>query len=177
MMIKSAIKIDNLVNLLTIGLIFIGLIVQMTGCRDNVNHEEIHDSIFNVLIQLEGADNIFVYTRDDGSVQLSYIVKEQYPATQVIKKISNKLTEMNWKPLKEDLLNPGILSSHTKGWEKFEDLSQKQSKIIKQWIGDWKNKDGNTVRYVLVYQNKKDENENLSLLQVNAIYLPVSSDW
>ena len=151
-------------------IIFLIVSIYIVGCENNRELRSHKHS--DALIELENADNIFYDPRDDGSIQLSYQIKENYPAKQAIKIISTKLAARGWVPLKEDFLNPGLHSSHVGGWTKFEDSSGKSTRIIHQWMGDWKNQGDDIVRYVFIYEYPKMEGENLSLLQLNIIYIP-----
>ena len=147
-------------------------ICLFAGC----NHKQ-SPIIYNhtsALIVLSKAESPFYEIRDGGSIQLSYKVKEEYPATSVIKQLSAQVEANGWKPLKEDYLNPGLPSSQVNGWSDFADDSRSPSKIVHQWMGDWEDKYGNIIRYVFRYEYPKNKDKNLSILQIHAIYSPAS---
>jgi len=169
MTVKQKNKVAEM-RILSSLIIFLIVTIYVVGCENNQELRSYKHS--DALIELENADNIFYDPRDDGSIQLSYQIKENYPAKQAIKIISTKLASGGWVPLKEDFLNPGLISSHVGGWTKFEDSSDKPTRIIHQWMGDWKNQGGNIVRYAFIYEDPEMERENLSLLQLNIIYIP-----
>ena len=104
-----------------------------------------------------------------GADRLSYHVNSKYPATPVIELISNKLQEAGWKPLKYDVLNPHIPSSHVKGWQEFLQ-GTKEPTCIHQWLGDWKDPSGNIVRYGFRYKHPECSTLTLTDLEVNAWY-------
>jgi hypothetical protein len=159
----------NIISNSIIFLIFIGLIA---GCKDKQKPKIYNHS--NAMIILDNAEESFYVLNDGGSIQLSYQMREDYPAHRVIKEISDTLETAGWKPLKEDHLNPGLFLSNVEGWSDFEDASRTLIKTVHQWMGDWEDKDGNIVRYVFRYTYSKNKDKNLSLLQIHAIYTPSS---
>jgi hypothetical protein len=153
----------------------IGCLIFMclfAACKDKEAPKIYNHS--SALIILNNAEKPFYDIRDGGSIQLSYKIKEEYPATSVIKQLSAQLEANGWKLLKEDYLNPGLPSSHVKGWSDFEDATRPPTKIVHSWMGDWEDKYGNIVRYVFIYEYPKNKDKNLSVLQIHEIYTPAS---
>lgn len=104
--------------------------------------------------------------------QLSYTIKLQYPARDVLSVLANQLTKRNWKPLKEDFLNPGLPTSNVRGWTFFEDGTEHPAAYVRQWMGDWANEAHDMVTYVLQYRSADTSTRDLRTLQVIAIYIP-----
>ena len=105
-----------------------------------------------------------------GADRLSYHINSKYPATPVIELISNKLQNAGWKPLRYDVLDPHIPSSHVKGWQEFLQGTKEPILCIHQWLGDWKDPSGNIVSYGFRYKNPKCNTLTLTDLEVNAWY-------
>jgi hypothetical protein len=147
------------------------LLTLLTGCKDTRPKIYNHSKAFVIL---GNAEDTFYDLQDGGSIQLSYKIKENYPATSAIKQISGQMEANGWKLLKEDYLNPGLPSSQVKGWSDFEDASRPPTRIVHQWMGDWEDKYGNIVRYAFIYQYPKNKDKNLSVLQIHEIYTPAS---
>ncbi len=148
------------------------LLFLVVGCKDTrpkiYNHS-------NAFIILKNAEGTFYDLRDEGSIQLSYELKEDYPASSVLKQISTQLEGAGWQPLKEDYLNPGLPSSHVKGWSDFEDATRPPTTIkVYQWMGAWEDKYGNIVTYIFRYEYPKNKKKKLSNLQIHEIYEPAS---
>ena len=143
----------------------------LAGCEDNRPRIENHLKAF---IMFKNAEGTFYDLRDEGAIQFSYRLKEGYPATSVLTQISTQLEGAGWQPLKEDFLNPGLPSSHVKGWSYFEDASSPPTKVVYQWMGGWEDKHGNIVTYILRYEYPKNEKKDLSHLQIYEIYKPAS---
>ncbi len=122
------------------------------------------------LVVLPEAIDVNYVITEKGSIQLGYRMKEPYPANGIIDEVSAHLRKNGWTPLKEDYLNPGLLSSHVRGWSRFEI----PAKIVHQWIGDWKDEYGNIVRYAFRYTYPKKEKQNLSILTIYAFLTPAS---
>jgi hypothetical protein len=147
------------------------LLSLLASCKDDRPAIYNHSKAF---IVLKNAGGTFYDLRDDGSIQLSYKIKENYPASSALSEISTQLKATGWQPVKEDILNPGLPSSHVKGWSDFENASRQPTTIDHQWMGSWEDKYGNIVTYIFLYQYPKTEKKNLSNLQIHAIYEPAS---
>jgi hypothetical protein len=76
----------------------------------------------DALIVCPGAEAV-TWRKFRGTDQLAYRMKVEYPAEGTIACISKKLSENGWQPLKEDFWNPGLPSSHVRGWAQFADAS------------------------------------------------------
>lgn len=122
------------------------------------------------IVVLNNADNIYYSQHNNSAAQLSFLLKEKYPAEKAIEELSEKLLANGWSPLKEDYLNQGVLSSHSEGWSKFEDWSSTPNQMIYQWIGDWQDAERNTIRTAFIYTKLIDENLDNSILKVHIIY-------
>jgi hypothetical protein len=70
------------------------------------------------------------------------VVREPYPATHALDVISTTLPTFGWKPMKEDLLNPDIQSSHVRGWADYLDGDDH----VFQWTAAWTNTNGDAVQ-------------------------------
>jgi hypothetical protein len=98
-----------------------------------------------------------------------YIVKEDYPATNVLTSVSQVLAQNGWTALEYDFLNPDIPSSHVRGWGHFFQTSRNRPKMdVHQWMAQWE-KGGDIVWYTLRYEYPVGE-KDLSTLYVSASY-------
>ncbi len=125
----------------------------------------------DALILLPNATEVKYY-RLGGSFQLTYKIATEYPAADLIATISNQLKQSNWHALKEDYLNPGLSSSHVRGWSLFEDGTKKPPQTVHQWLADWENQTGEVVRYGFRYQYEIGKTKDLRHLTVIAIFIP-----
>ena len=146
-------------------------ILFVFGCSERLKHNaaEYSDS----LIVHPRANNVKFF-KHKGTDQLTYQVNEKFPASGVIGAISKKLEENGWEPLTEDFLNPGIPSSHIRGWRKFTDATKPTEQIVHSWMADWKDRSENIVTYGFRYTYPKDGKPNLEELEVIAIYMPAA---
>jgi hypothetical protein len=87
----------------------------------------------------------------EGTDQLSYQIEVEYPAVSIVSCISTQLAEKGWRPLKEDYWNPGLPSSHVRGWTQFVDASVHPEATVDQWAAQWENAAGNLVWYSMRY--------------------------
>jgi hypothetical protein len=132
---------------------------------------EIHPSFF---IVARGATEVR-QTRWQGHDQIVYRIQASYPAADVLKTIAERLGQLGWKPLKEDWLNPGLPSSHVRGWTYYEDETTKPATSVRAWGAEWENGDHDILSYDLYYRclgNLCSSTFDLHDLQVVAIYIP-----
>jgi hypothetical protein len=112
------------------------------------------------------------YYQLGGTFQMTCKVRTDYPAADLIALISNELKQLNWQALKEDYLNPGLSSSHVRGWSSFVGGTKEPNQIVDQWLSDWENQAGEIVRYGLRYQYESVDRKDRRHLTVTAIFVP-----
>jgi hypothetical protein len=157
-------------HLIFILILFIA-VASFSGCDKSL--EKKPPNYPEALILLPNAIDVKYYPLG-GSFQLTYKIKANYPATELIETISTKLKQDKWNALKEDCLNPGLPSGHIRGWTSFEDATKKPTQTVHQWLADWENESGDILRYGFQYRYEKNKNENLNNLIVTAIFIPVT---
>lgn len=127
------------------------------------------------LIMLPGARDL-LQSEEGGVQKMSYKLIQKYPAKAALNSISAGLSSQGWKPLKEDFLNPGLPSSHVRGWGDFTDSSRPGGRQeVRQWIGDWRNAKGDVVNYGLQYRWPSDKPKDLDTLHVAASLVPAQT--
>jgi hypothetical protein len=82
---------------------------------------------------------------------VAYRLSERYPAKATLAELASHFKGGGWKPMKEDWLNPGIPSSHAKGWSEFVDGTVNPPLRVWQWKGAWENAQGDIIDYSLTY--------------------------
>jgi hypothetical protein len=117
------------------------------------------------------------YAELDGTDQLTYTVQESYPAAEVLAFISDSLRRKRWKPLRHDLWNPKIPSSHVRGWTVIDDATGMPHQRVYQWLAQWENDKHDVVSYALQYRYPKQDTNlepehHMRTLRVTAIYIP-----
>jgi hypothetical protein len=114
-------------------------------------------------------------TKLRGHDQILYRVQVSYPAADVLRMISVRLKQLGWRPLNEDWLNPGLPSSHVRGWTYYEDETTKPSTSARVWGADWENSVHDILTYDLEYRcpgNLCSSTYDLHDLRVIAIHIP-----
>ena len=112
-----------------------------------------------------------------GKDQIIYHLQSKYPADDVLRTISVRLKNLGWEPLKEDWLNPGLPSSHVRGWTYFEDETTKPATSMRAWNADWENGAHDILTYILEYRcpgNLCSSTFDLHDLRVIAIRIPAN---
>jgi hypothetical protein len=77
--------------------------------------------------------------------------------------------------LKEDWLNPGLPSSHVRGWTYYEDETKKPATSVRAWGAEWENGAHDILTYLLEYrclENACSSTLDLRDMRVVAIYIP-----
>jgi hypothetical protein len=69
-----------------------------------------------------------------GIDQVSYPLDVEYPASGIIASISNHLAKKGWQPLQDDVWNPGLPSSHVRGWTHFADATVYPPAAVDSWF-------------------------------------------
>jgi hypothetical protein len=108
----------------------------------------------------------------DGRQRVIYTVESQYPAEDVLSFIKVELKKQGWKPLPQDFFNPDIPSSLDRGWDFFEDDTQKPATGVYTWNADWENEHHDITVYVLRYESPNNSTRDLRNLHVTALYTP-----
>ncbi len=140
-----------------------------------IDESTFDDATANALVVLDGATKISREGGYGGSYQVGYEIVEKHPAADAIQQISARLHALGWKPLRDDWLNPGIPSSHVRGWTDYQDASVKPSRHIHLWLAQWKHAAGNVVVYSLRYSYPWDGKPNLRSLRVSGSWYPAAT--
>jgi len=109
-----------------------------------------------------------------GTYQIQYTVAECYPGKQFLQDMKQSMTDMGWKRLEYDFLNPSVQTSHGRApgglWSHIINSDGKEAYI---WIDDWEDSEKNIVRYSLKYQGENASSLEKSCdLEVIIIYTP-----
>jgi len=137
------------------AVLFCGLTASGQGHQDAPRHTD-------ALVVCQGATETR-WTTLEGTEQLSYQIEAEYPASSVVSCISKKLSETGWRPLQKDYWNPGLPSSHVRGWTQFADATVQPSATVDQWAGQWENKAGDIVWYFLRYKYPPGDRHTLAV--------------
>lgn len=108
-------------------------------------------------------------TNVEGGEQLMYRAVAEYPANEIIACISERLEKARWQPLKDDFWNPGLPSSHVRGWTHFVDSIVHPEATVDQWSGQWTNATGDVAWYTLQYVYPPGDRHTLNIY---AGYIP-----
>jgi hypothetical protein len=127
------------------------------------------------LIVLAGANDVKRGPGAYESFYVAYNLTEQYPARNTIRQILSRLSNLGWTPLKEDWLNPGLASSHVRGWTDFLDNTKGPLQHVHQWSAQWQDSRGNIVTYSLRYSYPDGAPRDLHSLWVNGLWYPAAS--
>ncbi len=86
---------------------------------------------------------------------IAYEIDEPYPAERVLRFIKSRVPA-EFRPRAEDFMNPGIPTSHVRGWTSYEDGTTQPSSSVHQWQAEWEDAAGNILTYSLQYRSAGD---------------------
>jgi hypothetical protein len=129
------------------------------GCIDN---PQTHDP---ALVAVAGATNV-MFQRCNGVDQVLYRVARTYPANDVVAEISTTLKNAGWKAQEMSFYHPTQYSSHVEGWYQIAEHKEGRDEISYQWKGEWLNKKGDMVWYVLHYEFRYPRKAPESILKM-----------
>ena len=114
----------------------------------------------------------YIYSNTAGNAkQLSFWIREPYPAKGVIDFISARLTDGGFHKLDYDLMNPELPSSRVSGWDEFADARRKPISQVYRWSEDWLNEQGETVGVLLEYRYPVEEDEDVDLVDLGVFQI------
>lgn len=102
---------------------------------------------------------------------VTYKVAVAHPATETIREI-RALEGAGWKPVEEDLMNPGQKNSHARGWMNYIDGTSNDDEVF-VWSADWVSPRGDIVQYGFMYRYAKSTGpmDARPPLEVRALHL------
>jgi len=129
------------------------------------------------LVVDDGATSLRHVERSNGTHELTYQLREAYPAESVLTRIRAALPPDRWQPLTADWLNPDNPSSNSRGWAFFIDGRKKPNTLVHIWSGAWKDGAGNLVEYALRYDSSlpsgdSREKPDKDAIKVTAFFFP-----
>lgn len=127
------------------------------------------------LVVLDGAEKVAQGRGAHGSLYVSYTAKEAYPADDALRQIASHLEDLGWRPLDESWQNPGIPSSHVRGWTEHVDATRSPVQRVHHWKSAWQDETGNLVDYSLAYSYPENGEPDLETLWVNAAWFPAAT--
>jgi hypothetical protein len=113
------------------------------------------DSLPKVLAPLAGAQAIEQKVMPGHVAGVTYTLQAEYPALNVVDEIVTRNAGSGWQPLSEDFFNPGIPTSHVRGWTSYLDRSRGPQAAMHQWQSGWRNDSGDLLEYSLWYRTEK----------------------
>jgi hypothetical protein len=91
------------------------------------------------------------YARGNGAEEAAFNLQVEYPASEFLEGITQTLQDLGWTPSETLYDNPGIATGQVGGWSRYTDPSANPALEIRQWIGEWKNSNGDVMTYSLRY--------------------------
>ena len=128
----------------------------------------------STLIELPNAIDPSYQQSDDGIFQLTYKLKAQYPAKDIIYKISKQLGTNGWQQLSRDYFNSSLTSSHVQGCTNFIATKNNPHQKVYQWRAQWDDTKDTIVGYEFTYNYPKDKTPDLSELKIRAYHIPAA---
>jgi hypothetical protein len=135
------------------------LFCGLSACRQQVPHYSDALMVYPEATQVHWA-------KFNGTDQLIYQIKVDYPADDVLFWISDQLKTMGWQARDEDYWNPGQPTSKVRGWTQFADATVQPQATVDAWVGQWENGSGDIAEYALKYQYPPGDRYTLMVMAV-----------
>jgi hypothetical protein len=129
------------------------------------------DAISAVLVAPPKAREV-ARRKENGMDTLSYRVTEPYPAVATLLFIRSAVETRGWRPLNEDFLNPGLASSHVRGWGTVVDQTVTPHRTLHSWHAQWTNAHGDMLLYHLEYHCALEDRRHSDDVVVSAAFIP-----
>jgi hypothetical protein len=123
------------------------------------------------LIVAEKAVDV-AYDQSRGALRVHYVLETPYPAAGFLAEIESRLSNLGWRPLKADFLNPDTPTAHVTGWRKQTNPATRPPTVVHEWNGEWENAAQDVLVYALAYRYPEGDPPNLSHMSVFAIHIP-----
>ena len=149
-------------------------IAPIPPVADTIPTNEPDEATSKALIVLGGATQLHRDPGAYGSYHVAYALAEKFPAPKAIQQISSRLKALGSTPLENDWLNPGLPSSHVRGWTDFADGTMTPMRHVHQWGAQWQNRAGNIVDYTLRYSYPETGSPDLQSLWINGSWYPAA---
>jgi hypothetical protein len=108
-----------------------------------------------------------------GEFAVHYDLQACYPASATLDLLLKRLPA-EWVPRKENFLNPGMPTSHVRGWTHYEDDRTQPHSYVNHWAGEWDDTSGRILTYDLVFRSRT-ENETSCNLEISATQLSAAT--
>lgn len=118
----------------------------------------------NEIVVPAGASDLKV---NAGGADVYYTLADPHPADELFGHLRDKYHPPDWKQVDELLLFPGRRTSEfPAGWSEYS----QDSKIVRMWMGNWRNTDGTTVTYIIRYRWPREQRlDRAAIAEVQAI--------
>jgi hypothetical protein len=103
------------------------------------------------LVVPEEADRVSYHVNPGGSIQVSYLVHEPFPAKQIIKEINSRLASAGWKPVSEVRSSARSTVSRLRHWSQYVDDAGGTLRDYWRWTAAWQNANGDLIEYAMSY--------------------------
>ena len=140
------------------GLVLSATVIVLAGCERAASAARHADAL--VIARFAGDIS---FTRSGAQQQMRYVVQDEFPAEDVLAFIRTELARRNWKPLRNEFLNPSQPSSHLRGWV--------ESGAVRRWTAQWQDDSHDIVSYTLEYRDDRGV-PDLKTLHVTGVYMP-----
>ena len=128
------------------------------------------------LVPPEGATEVrYGTSRTFGVKSLHFRMQEPYPAVRVLDAISERMEKAGFSKLEYYLLNPDILSAHSRGWFEHSEAATPGMKVH-SWGAEWMNEKDEVVHVGLEYRYPESGAEDANNLTVS-IHLHPPVGW
>ena len=145
-------------------------IFALLGCGRQEASQNPSDYPESLIVAEKALD--VAYDQSRGALRVQYVLETPYPAAGFLAEVQSRLSNLGWRPLKADFLDPKTPTAHVTGWRKQTNPSTRPPTVVHEWNGEWENAGQDVLVYALSYRYLEGDSPNLSRMSVFAIHIP-----
>ena len=155
----------------------VACIVLAAGCgrlRDSTDVSSRSDA----MVLLDGAQELQYFKNHDSvgrtdSEQISYIITAEYPAEDVVCKVTEHLAKHGWRALRRTHDDSRTPSSFVQGWRQTVNRRGRPDEYhVDLWDAEWVNADGDLLSYSLTYRYPAKGSRDTSRMRIGGLWTP-----
>jgi hypothetical protein len=159
--------------------LFLGVLLLAAWTRPYIhfvdsdgNSSTMDQGVLESLIILDRAPHVQLVSGRHGIIYVSYVVEEEYPASDAIGRVSSRLESLGWQPLEESWLIPQSPTSHVQGWQQEVRGDFTPPQMLHTWSGEWKDRNGNLITYTFSYAYPCEGQPDRESLHISGMWYP-----
>lgn len=130
-----------------------GSLLLVLSCSDEITDPGKRSA--DIVIPAEAEDVAFM--QRDGYESTAYSLVVACPATEFVDEIVKNAETRKWHDRKTLSDHPSVPTAQVRGWVDYTDRTAGTPRIVRQWIAEWNNAQGDLMRCSLQFENPAED--------------------